>query len=165
MTAHRRASVLLLLAVSVLAAPRVAIADATAPGDPARGRAIFVGDRPLANGGPACIRCHQVRDSGMPQGGLRAPDLTHIGGLDEPLVMAALSRQRFMMMDASFATKPLTEEERRDVAAFFADVAARNAATDAGTRAFPLLAVVGAVGGSLGLIAVLRSWRRRRAAA
>jgi cytochrome c2 len=46
--------------------------------DIANGRAIILGTRRLANGGPACISCHSVDNIAMLGGGKLAPDLTKV---------------------------------------------------------------------------------------
>jgi len=48
------------------------------PRDIEQGKQIFVGTRPLANGGPSCFSCHAVRGLGGLGGGRLAPDLTRV---------------------------------------------------------------------------------------
>jgi mono/diheme cytochrome c family protein len=42
------------------------------------GRQLFLGVRPLANGGPSCISCHAVHGAGGLGGGRLGPDLTTV---------------------------------------------------------------------------------------
>src|SRR5690348_11906856 len=51
---------------------------APTPASVAAGRALFVGDQPFTNGGPACIACHSVATLPFPHGGTVGPDLTHV---------------------------------------------------------------------------------------
>jgi mono/diheme cytochrome c family protein len=46
--------------------------------DIAQGRAVFLGERGLLNGGPACISCHTVKGNGALGGGRLGPDLTRV---------------------------------------------------------------------------------------
>jgi mono/diheme cytochrome c family protein len=46
--------------------------------DVERGRELFTGIKPLANGGPACIVCHNADRSGRQEGGRLGPDLTKV---------------------------------------------------------------------------------------
>jgi mono/diheme cytochrome c family protein len=46
--------------------------------DADRGRELFVGTKPLANGGAACILCHSAGTNGGQEGGRLGPDLTKI---------------------------------------------------------------------------------------
>jgi mono/diheme cytochrome c family protein len=48
------------------------------PDDVRIGRELFLGTRPLAAGGPACIACHMAGDTGGLGGGRLGPDLTQV---------------------------------------------------------------------------------------
>jgi mono/diheme cytochrome c family protein len=95
---------------------------ATAPvmGDANRGRTIFVGAKPLANGGTACMACH--RAAAVASGGGRlGPELTlvhrKLGG-DRGLP-PWLSNPPTRVMTAVYRSRPLTAAEVADLSSFF----------------------------------------------
>jgi cytochrome c len=91
----------------------------------ALGRDLFTGTVALANGGAACIRCHDVGGAAGWQGGTLAADLTHAyakhgdGGLTR-----ALTESRFPLM-ADYREKPLTRTETFALKAFLYQVSLR----------------------------------------
>ncbi|WP_243026627.1 c-type cytochrome [Thermus albus] len=104
-------------------------AEARAPapqvqGDPALGRALYLGERPLQNGGAPCQACHTVAGVGFLGGGSMGKDLTdaakRLGG--EAGLAALLQNPAFPVMREAYRGKPLTEAEAAAVAAFLAQV-------------------------------------------
>ncbi len=94
-----------------------------AAGDAARGARLFAGGQALANGGAPCLACHGFAAAGFGAAGGASfgPDL---GGLyadfgDEG-VAEVLAELAFPSMEPIYAERPLTEQERADLAAFFA---------------------------------------------
>lgn len=127
-------------------------------GDAAVGRAIFRGERPLANGGPACIRCHNVAGVGALAGGSWGLDLTGAHGNTGPEgILGILESPSFAGMAEAFASHPITETEAADLVAFFAEVDGRQEAAFVGL-AFPLVGLV-----ALAALIVLAqlAWRGR----
>ena len=59
-----------------------AAATSAAAGDPAIGRALFIGEPPLAAGGAPCGACHAVGGQGMAFAASFGPDLSQ--SFDEP---------------------------------------------------------------------------------
>ena len=96
-------------------APHAAVA-----GDAARGKDIFKGGIRLAKGGPACLSCHSIAGVGALGGGKVGPDLTgayaKYGGAQG--ITATLRSLPFPTMAPIFNSKPLTEAEQADLAAF-----------------------------------------------
>jgi mono/diheme cytochrome c family protein len=95
-------------------------APAPVLGDANRGRAIFVGAKPLASGGTACMACH--RAAAVASGGGRlGPELTlvhrKLGG-DRGL-QPWLSNPPTKVMAAVYGARPLTTAEVADLASFF----------------------------------------------
>ncbi|MCZ7662535.1 MAG: cytochrome c [Thermoleophilia bacterium] len=92
------------------------------PGDPTRGEAYFVGGRRFAEAGAPCAACHSAGGAGGLRGGSLATDLTGVterfGGEDG--VAGALAQPAFLVMRETYLDKPLTAQERADLAAFFA---------------------------------------------
>jgi hypothetical protein len=111
----------LLLAVPLMAQPNDAVGSH--PGSATAGRALFLGTVRFQNGGPACSACHNVAGLSFPAGGTMGPDLTGIyskmgpEGLD-----SALETLFFPAMAPLFRYRPLTTNERTDLAAFFQNV-------------------------------------------
>ncbi len=91
-------------------------------GDPAIGRTLFLGQKPLANGGTHCISCHSTSDVGGLGGGSLGPDLTKVysrfGG--EMGVTPVLLSLPFPTMQGIFSKQPLIETEAAHLAAYFA---------------------------------------------
>lgn len=89
-------------------------------GDTQRGRDLFVGGRGFANGGTACIACHDTAELGAPGGGLWGPDLTQVvqryGG--EAGLRAVLGTIAFPSMVPVYQNRPLTPQEQADLTAF-----------------------------------------------
>lgn len=119
------------------------------PGDPGRGKSIFTGADRLANGAPACASCHAAAEFRGLGGAMLGPDLTDLanryGG--EEAVAAALVSPPSPTMQPLFFDSPITDQERSDLAAYFASI------TDLGSgggRADVLL-----LGGALGTTALL----------
>lgn len=82
--------------------------------------ALFTGQRRLQNGGPACASCHSVATLPFPHGGTMAPDLTHeYSKLGPEGMHYALRTLYFPAMNALFLRRQLTDQEERDLAAFF----------------------------------------------
>lgn len=100
-----------------------ALPDASANATPEQietGKNIFIGSYALANGGPACISCHNVNYNGVMPGGLLAKDLTasysRLGG--DAGLQGILGAPPFPAMTQSYKEKPLTETEIAALIAF-----------------------------------------------
>ncbi|GAA5335390.1 MULTISPECIES: c-type cytochrome [Thermus] len=89
-------------------------------GDPALGRALYLGQRPLQNGGAPCQACHTVAGLGFLGGGSLGKDLTdaakRLGG--EAGLTALLTNPAFPVMREAYRGRPLTEAEAAALAAF-----------------------------------------------
>ena len=94
----------------------------TAPvlGDAGRGRAIFVGATPLANGGTACMACHRAATVAS-GGGRLGPELTlvHRKLSGDRGLLPWLSNPPTKVMAAVYRARPLTAAEVADLASFF----------------------------------------------
>ncbi|MFN4231615.1 c-type cytochrome [Thermus sp.] len=102
-------------------------AQAPAPqvqGDPALGRALYLGQEALQNGGAPCQACHTVAGVGFLGGGSMGKDLTdaakRLGG--EAGLTALLQNPAFPVMREAYKGKALTEVEAAALAAFLAQV-------------------------------------------
>lgn len=94
-------------------------------GEPALGKNLFTGADGFANGGPPCMACHSASGIGALGGGALGPDLTGAfgkyggaAGLD-----AFISGVPTGTMNAVWADKPLTPEERANLVAFLQEAA------------------------------------------
>lgn len=86
------------------------------------GKELFTGKRRLLNGGPACASCHSVATLAFPHGGTMAPDLTHeYSKLGPDGMHYALRTLYFPAMNALFLKHQLSDQEERDLSAFFED--------------------------------------------
>ncbi len=112
-------------------------------GDAAAGEALFIGRRRFQNGGPPCSTCHNVATVPFPSGGTMAPDLTHeYSKLGPEGMHYALRTLYFPAMNALFLKRQLTDQEERDLSAFFAN-ADRAKRMNSHTGVFGGAAVVG----------------------
>jgi mono/diheme cytochrome c family protein len=151
----------LVTGVLMLLAPAIAGAAETATpnGDPSRGKALFVGTTSFAKGGAPCLACHGIAGAGLGRaaGANYGPDLTPTyESYGDEGVAAILEELAFPSMEPIFASRPLTEQERVDVAAFLAKVGEGAAPRIGGVLAVQVVLVVAVF---LGLIGVL-GWRR-----
>ncbi|WP_018112076.1 c-type cytochrome [Thermus igniterrae] len=93
-------------------------------GDPALGRALYLGQKALQNGGAPCQACHTVAGVGFLGGGSLGRDLTdaakRLGG--EAGLRAVLQNPAFLVMREAYKDKPLTEVEAAALAAFLVQV-------------------------------------------
>jgi len=103
--------------------PASGLAADSQPGSATAGRVLFLGAVRFKNGGPACSACHSVASLPFPQGGTLGPDLTRAySKLGPEGLNSALETLFFPAMTPLFAYRPLTDDERRNLAAFFQDI-------------------------------------------
>lgn len=135
-------------------APEAVAEAAPAPprGDVAIGRQLFIGERRLANGGPACIACHNVPGLGALGGGTLGRDLTDAGGSYGGGLAQVLQAPPFPVMKQVFSIRPLTAAEVGDLGAFLTSLGQRPPSASsqllflfAGTAGLLPLVVLGAV--------------------
>jgi mono/diheme cytochrome c family protein len=129
--------------------------------DVEEGRKLFRGDRPLANGGPACISCHTFKGLGGLGGGRLGPDLTRVfERLEGRKNLAAwLSAPATPTMQPVFKRTPLKPEEILPLIAVF-ESSSRQGGEDESVALlnFFFLGLGGAV---IGLVACDAIWKRR----
>ncbi len=93
------------------------------PGDPAVGRALFVGQKPMASGGPACAACHNVAGAQVLGGGTWGLDLTHSQSKTGTAGLVSIMKNPpFPGMKEAYQNHPVTDAEAADLAAFFIEV-------------------------------------------
>ncbi len=120
------AAVIAYLQAAVPAAAPAAAAGAAAapaaPGDPERGKELFMGVARLRNAGPPCMACHSIAGIGAFGGGQLGPDLTQVvTRLGGPVALNAfLTGTPTWTMRAIWSRRPLTADERADLIAFLA---------------------------------------------
>lgn len=134
--------------------PELISAEVT-EGDRERGENLFTGPSRFENRGPSCSACHSSSGLGALGGGSLGPDLTGAyGKLGDAMI---LWPETVAPMSPIFTERPLTDQEKADLLAFFksADVTSRDTAQV--LRLFGL-ALIGLV-----IIAVATHliWRRR----
>lgn len=149
-------------------------AGADLPTDPralaalvARGRELFVGGRPLAAGGAACLGCHQAGDAGVLGGGRLGPDLTaapsRLGGVRALQAWLAAPptptmKPQFGLQDGG---RPLASDgEILPLVAFLADAEARGAGPDRTGQQLAFV-ILGIAGAGVALVGLDFAWRRR----
>lgn len=92
-------------------------------GNPANGKAIFLGTVHLQNGAPFCIGCHVINDTGILGGGTLGPNLTNAySTYGDAGLEGILSNLPFLTMRPIYANNTLTEQEKADLRAFMKSV-------------------------------------------
>ena len=83
------------------------------PADVALGIALFLGETPFENGGPACVSCHTMEGAGgILQGGTLAKEVTHsFAALGDEGLDAALKNPTFAVMNKVYGDAPLNAAE------------------------------------------------------
>jgi mono/diheme cytochrome c family protein len=126
--------------------------------DVVRGRELFTGRRPLANGGPSCIACHAVHGGGTPEGGRLGPELTKVyerlGGRNA--LTAQLWGAATPTMLPVYHQHPLEPEEVVSLVAYLEE-ANREGVEEASPVPLPFL-LLGLGGTVLGLVGVNVFW-------
>lgn len=93
----------------------------------ARGRALFTGGIPFANGGAPCAGCHGFGVAAVPGGNLAADLSARTEAAGERGFRGMLKNPNFPVMRKIYADKPLTEEEITSLVIFAKDAVARKA--------------------------------------
>jgi len=129
--------------------------------DAARGRAIFLGTRRLANGGASCISCHAMGDVGWLGGGTLGPDLTRVFERygDRRRLGAWLTAPATQTMLPTFKNHPLEDDEILGLVAYFRD-ASTGAEEDTAPRALAFI-LLGLAGSAGALVLFQRTWKNR----
>jgi len=126
-----------------------------ASGDPVRGEALFVGMKAFASGGAPCLACHGIAQTGLGRatGASYGPDLSStFDDFGEEELINLLVDLPFTSMEAIYATRPLTEQERADLTAFMGSISGQIApigttlAVHVGMATLILFAIIGALG-------------------
>jgi len=142
------------------AGPKLA-GDAT-PEEIERGHRLFEGQDALANGGPACLGCHDVRGSGVVGGGTLGPNLTfEYARLGEKRLTPMLAETPTPLMKSLFGRAPLTGDEQYAIKAYLAN-ASRDGTPPRKDRDFLYLGFVGLFV-ALGFIGIIRGGNGRAA--
>ncbi len=128
--------------------------------DVANGRAIFLGEKALAGGGPACVSCHTLRGLGGLGGGRLGPDLTRVYERlqgRKPL-SAWLAAPVSPTMAPVLKSRPLQSDEILALVALFQDSAQKGGEDESPSMlTFFLLGTGGMVLGLVGLNAAFRN--------
>lgn len=128
-------------------------------GDPAIGRDLFTGKRPLANGGAACVACHDIAGIGTLGGGTMGLDLTNAySKFGDAGLTSILHTAPFPVMKEIFPTRPITDEEVLHLKAFLREADSQKGAPAPNAVGFPLAGVVGL---ALSLLIAQTLWGRR----
>lgn len=129
--------------------------------DVARGKRLFMGSEPFAEGAPACVACHTVSGIGGFGGGRLGPDLTNAyARLEGRNALAAwLNAPPSPVMQPVFRTHAIDGEEILSLVAFLRDAAERGTG-DAPSETLNFL--LAGLGGSVFLLLLCDFvWRKR----
>jgi len=133
--------------------------DAT-PQEIAMGREIFLGRRPLANGGPACVSCHSVGGQGPLGGGTLAKNLSNAySSYKDEGLSTALKNVAFPVMSEVYGKKKLTDDEIFQLKSFLYEADKEGPSPLNFQKRFIFLGLGGVVV-TMGIIDF--SWRKRR---
>ena len=112
-------------------------------GDASRGEQLYAGSLAMTNGGAPCIACHALTSFNTAGSANYGPDLSGLyADYEAEGVMAVLESLTFPGMEAIYATRPLTEAERLDLTAYFAQVSEQQAPPAKSLAGLILLGVV-----------------------
>lgn len=128
-------------------------------GSASNGKDLFTGATQLANGGTACIACHDTADLGVVGGGMLGPDLT--GAYErygENGLVAVLGTISFPSMVPVYQNRPLTEQEQSDLTLFLSESAGADPASRSGRHFVMYIFAFAALDVFLGVLFI---WRRR----
>lgn len=133
-------------------------APEASPGDPAAGRALYVGARAFSAGGPPCGACHGVGGEGPGLAARFGPDLSGtVEALGGPEALdAMLETLPFPSMEPLYADRALTPGERADLTAFLVAAGGRAPAHEDGA----VVLHAGLAFAALGLVIALTGRRR-----
>ncbi|OGS01504.1 MAG: hypothetical protein A2V88_03120 [Elusimicrobia bacterium RBG_16_66_12] len=117
------------------------------PSDVADGKALFLGRKPLKNGGPSCVSCHSVGGMSGLGGGFLGPDLTgvfaRVGG--EKALAAWMVSPVSPTMKPVYAARAMDPQDILPLVAFLKDAAQRGRPADSIARlAFLIIGLLGA---------------------
>lgn len=139
--------------------PATGTAQAPPAGDAAIGRDLFTGKRPLANGGTACVACHNIAGIGTLGGGTMGLDLTNAySKFGDAGLTSILHTTPFPVMKDIFPTRPITDEEVTHLKALLREADSQKGAPAPSAFGFPLAGVVGL---ALSLLVAQTLWGRR----
>ena len=139
--------VLLALAIFLIAGTLPMVADAAIePGSAAAGEKLFTGQTRFANGGPACISCHNA-SVGALGGGILGPDLTKVYAdpSKNPLLNTAwVNNEGIPVMGPVFSRKNITDDEMTNLRSFFEQQSKGDVTSSTG--AFTIIGLGGFIG-------------------
>jgi cytochrome c553 len=128
-------------------------------GSASNGEDLFTGSTQFANGGTACIACHDTAELGMLGGGMLGPDLTNAyERYGENGLVAVLGTISFPAMVPVYEGHPLTQQEQVDLALFLQESSGDDAPSRAGRHFVMYIFAFAALDVFLGLVFF---WRRR----
>jgi mono/diheme cytochrome c family protein len=128
-------------------------------GSASNGKDLFTGATQFANGGTACIACHDTADLGVLGGGMLGPDLTDAyERYGENGLVAVLGTISFPSMVPVYQDRPLTAQEQIDLTLFLKEAADKDAPSRGG-RHFTMYVVAFATMDVF--LGILFLWRRR----
>ena len=84
-----------------------------------KGRKLFVGQVPFANGGPSCLSCHTAGDAGFLGGGGLGPDLTNVyTSYNDKGLSKVIKKVSFPTMVRLYKKHPLKDDEAYQVKSY-----------------------------------------------
>ena len=128
----------------------------------ALGRDLFQGKARLANNGPSCMSCHDVRSEGVVGGGALAIELTDaVTRLTLPGVGAILRNPPFPVMQRAYHNRPLTDPEVAALTGFLERADEEQEVHQA--RAYGMQFLLAGIAGTVILLGLYTlAWRQRR---
>ncbi len=134
-------------------------APALAAGSAQAGRELFIGARPLRNGGAPCGACHGLGGQGLAFTASFGPELSSgLTGLDPEAIDGLIESLPFPSMTPVYEGRALTPEERADLVAFLVEAVKQG--PPAAGWSFEALGLAGA---AIAFLALAVAWGRRKA--
>ncbi len=125
-------------------------------GNPAQGKMLFSGQLSFKNGGPPCLACHTVSGIKFLGGGNLGPDLTKAYAAYGDGLITVLTNIPFPTMRPVFEDRPLTDDEKLNLEAYFKESAALQP-----MNFTPSIITVSGIAFVVVLIVIALVWRNR----
>lgn len=136
-----------------------AVAATLEPAQKSEGRRLFDGEKPLANGGIACVTCHRAGE----RGGTLGPDLTLLRDrMGKVAMTSAIQQSQFRVMSGTYKDNPVTAQEAVHLAEYLSAPELQPASGMEDN-----VSMIGSIVGAIALFGIVSLYRRNpyRAAA
>jgi cytochrome c2 len=129
-----------------------AVAATLEPASKSEGQRLFEGEKPLENGGIACVTCHRAGA----RGGTLGPDLTLLRDrMGKVAMTSAIQQAQYLVMSGTYKDNPITAQEAVHLAEYLSspDLLPASSMEDK-------VSVIGSIAGAIALVGIVGLYRR-----